>query len=286
MSLPDRKGCVRLGCMRPNTAFSPMNLRALQGLAAAPSAGQIVNDRVTALVAVNTALYDALARFNASANSTDNERMTYEVEAWHTNALKWMESATEASQDPTKFAGWRKWGLTLARDADGIFGRLNNSTWTNYLLNFAKTFPSAVGTAVKIPVTGVLNVAQDVAEGTGKAAAKASKGLGISLLWIGLPLAAILVFATMGGRSIGVGPVRVGGGRVNGLKGTEEFNWRSRTRRPARSGASRRRKRQSDAKEMARIRAKHDAVVPYVIDAAASVDSRKRSRGEGWKRSR
>lgn len=183
------------------------------GFGATQTPQQIVNERVAAMVTVNNALYAALADFNASANSTDNERLTWEVENWHTNAKKWMDFATEAALSETKFAGWRKWGIALANDADGIFGRLNNTTWTKYARNIALTFPSGLGTVIKTGVGGATSIVTQVAAGAGEATAAAGKGVGKTLLWVGLPLAAVFFIVTSGGRAINVGPFRIGGGR-------------------------------------------------------------------------
>lgn len=176
----------------------------------APTPGQIVTDRVSAMVKVNDALYAALGAFRSSTTSTNVDRMVYEVENWHTNALKWMESADAASKTEEQFKGWRAWGVKISRSADDIGSRMGSSTVGSAVYDFAANFPASLGIVTKTVVKGVTNTARELAEGAGDVAAAAGWGLGKTLLFVGVPLALILMLATSGGRSLGVGPVRLG----------------------------------------------------------------------------
>lgn len=176
----------------------------------APTPGQIVTDRVAAMVKVNDALYAALAAFRSSPLSTNVDRMIYEVENWHTNALKWMESAEAASKTEAQFKGWKTWGLTLSRSADDIGSRMGSSTVGSAVYSFMSNFPASLGIVTKTVVKGVVNTAREFAKGAGDAAAEAGWGIGKTILFVGVPLVLILMLATSGGRSLGVGPVRLG----------------------------------------------------------------------------
>lgn len=176
----------------------------------APTPGQIVTDRVSAMVKVNDALYAALAGFRSSATSTNVDRMIYEVENWHTNALKWMESAEAASKTEAQFKGWKTWGLTLSRSADDIGSRMSSSTVGSAAYDFAANFPSSLGIVTKTVVKGATGVARELASGAGEAAAAAGWGIGKTILFIGVPLALIFMAITSGGRGLSLGPVRLG----------------------------------------------------------------------------
>lgn len=176
----------------------------------APTPGQIVTERVAAMVKVNDVLWAALAKFEQSATATNKARIRYEVENWHTNAKKWMDSADEASKSDAKFKGWRAWGATISKSADDIGSKMGSSTIGSAVYDFMANFPTSLGVVTKTAVKGVTSIATTVAEGAGEAGAAAAWGVGKMLLFVGIPLAVILLMATSGGRGINVGPVRLG----------------------------------------------------------------------------
>jgi len=125
--------------------------------------------RIQALIPINDALYDALKWYQAQAiavklmpgvnaiaailNSYPVSRMEWEVDNWHTQALRLMADDNylyDVAADDARFTLFSDTLDKFVSDASDIGFRLNHSGIRASVQEFMRTFPTALGKAAKM----------------------------------------------------------------------------------------------------------------------------------------
>ncbi len=136
---------------------------------------ETISSKVKEMVRINDDLYKALASYKLAVSlgrwtsplgallyaTDDIERATYEVENWHTGALKWMTDGAQAVRDG-KVApeAWGEWGIRLSESAREVGAKLNDSGIVSRAKSFASTMPESFKKAAQIFAKGAGTIAK------------------------------------------------------------------------------------------------------------------------------
>lgn len=125
---------------------------------------ETISKKVKEMVEINDSLYRALATYLALVSAgkwtetvlplapigilfysaDDLDHAKWEVENWHTGALKWMTDGAQALREgKVSSQDWGEWGLRLAGSAKEIAARLNDSGLVSRAKSFVSTMPDS-----------------------------------------------------------------------------------------------------------------------------------------------
>jgi len=120
---------------------------------------------IDAMTKINDDLYRALGSYKAQVlagrwlggpigmiiySADDVPHATWEVENWHTGALKWMtEGATALRKGLITEKQWGDLGLVFAKNAEGMLVKLRDASGITRAKQFAATMPAAFKTVLK-----------------------------------------------------------------------------------------------------------------------------------------
>jgi len=144
-----------------------------------------IKKMVDAMVKINDDLFRALGSYKAQVlagrwlipvgigfliySADDVPHATWEVENWHTGALKWMtEGASALRKGTITEKQWGDLGLVFAKNAEGMLTKLRDASGITRAKQFAAGMPAAFQTVLKK---------------TGEAAGEGLKAIGSGLPW-------------------------------------------------------------------------------------------------------
>ena len=89
-------------------------------------------------------------------SADDVKHAEWEVENWHTGALKWMvEGAAMLRSGKIEEAAWVKLGATFAKNAEVMLGKLRAGDAITRAKQFGSALPAAMKTTVKAAAGGL-----------------------------------------------------------------------------------------------------------------------------------
>jgi hypothetical protein len=125
-----------------------------------PVPQSLIDRQKAALTKLNDALYSALATYKVKVglgkwglglvgyilySADDPAQAQYDVDNWHTGALKWQtDGANALLEGKITEAAWVDWGLRLAKNAEEIGAKLADSGILSRAKSFAEGMPAAM----------------------------------------------------------------------------------------------------------------------------------------------
>jgi hypothetical protein len=175
--------------------MSPWELGAMDDEEIGAAVAEVtIKKMVSAMTKINEDLYRALGSYKMQVaagrwlggpiglliySADDVEHATWEVENWHTGALKWMTEGTNALRKGTiTEKQWGDMGLVFAKNAESMLTKLRDASGITRAKQFASTMPAAFQTVLK--------------------AAGGAAGAGLKAIGAGLPWWVFVIGGTAG----------------------------------------------------------------------------------------